>query len=794
MPFDFQFEDAAAVANVERAVGIVAVPGGTFLKGKPYDGLKPFRGKADVRLAASRILDGGRTESIPQMARAYEALEVDGPVRIETGRASLAPGNYRLEITVGGRTEYRFFRAAERPRAPAAAPSDDTWKLGGELWRHVFAKPGDAEFSEGTTRAGRLGDMAYLEAGGNGSLGGDRYGVEMTFAPESLGKPCCIEILWPDDKPRAMAFAMHPATSPRSPTYHRDRLQCGVFAGEAYPNSGEMRQVRYLFYPFVTNYLFEARTLLDSRPAAVALVSVREIVGEWPVLKVEEPQGYPARRFGYQDEDQTFFHNLNADFHGFRQVKITEETLRYLAYTGQNAFHYPLARYAATLGAMENSLGGAGNGLWPGYAGEMGAVIGDFTAAGVDWIGEVYMGRIGEARFARLIDSRHAQDGWFSLDRYGNGVGRTFGGLVGNIACEPYVEAFLDNFMPFAGQMAKRGMKGVRHWFGGNIGSMESGTWNGLGWGYDDWTVGRFAADAGVSLPANCLAGHDRFANRYRFLVEGDAAVRAKWLEWRAGRVTAFVRRYREKLDAAAPGMPLTLVFGQAGATVRSLYETNGMDFAALGAIRGVTFGLDRNPTLRLFRLYRRWDAPKEEDNYRLSDPLAARVRSLDGGAVTMVCEHNTYFETFRNSLCPKRFNTYFQSFDVKPNGRNYLKTFAYDVGVMDALSVTIGDQPIGTLGAEAEAREFAKAFRALPAVPFEDVPGFAAKDGVVARRFAAKDGSEYWYFVNMTGKDMSVDAPFRGSVRDLSSGRDAMFARIDLKPYQLRSFRARTP
>jgi hypothetical protein len=254
------------------------------------------------------------------------------------------------------------------------------------------------------------------------------------------------------------------------------------------------------------------------------------------------------------------------------------------------------------------------------------------------------------------------------------------------------------------------------------------------------------------------------------------------------------VRRYREKLDAAAPGMPLTLVFGQAGATVRSLYETNGMDFAALGAIKGVTFGLDRNPTRRLFMLYRRWDAPREEDNYNLSDPLAARVRSLDGGAVTMVCEHNTYFETFRNSLCPKRYNTYFQSFDVKPNGRHYLKTFAYDVGVMDALSVTIGDQPIGTLGAEAEAREFAKAFRALPAVPFEDVPGFAAKDGVVARRFAAKDGSEYWYFVNMTGKDMGVDAPFSGSVRDLSSGRDAVFARIDLKPYQLRSFRARTP
>ena len=802
-PFDFQFADATVPAGRSTKVKIVVCPGGTFLKGVPYSGFRPFTGKADLRLSVARIDDsptGGMAKvlvPVPEMTRTYTSFAVEGEMPLETDAAVLKAGSYRLAVAVDGKyVTYRYFRAVDPVVPPAAAPSDDEWRLGRMLWQKRFDAPAAAEFSEGPLKVGRIGKSGYLEAGETGSLSGNRYGTVIPFAAADMGKPCALDIFWPDDKPRAMAFAMHPETDPRHNIYSRDRLQCGLFAGEAYRNTGKMQRVRYLFYPFTTNYLFEARTLIDGRPAAVALVRLHEIAGEWPVLKVTRPVGYRPRRFGYQDEDQTFFHNLNADFNGFNCEKNTSETLRYLAYTGQNVFHYPLARYAATLGAMENSLGGGGNGLWPGRTGEMGAVVRDFTSAGVDWIGEVYMGRIGEARFASLIDSRHVQDGWFSLDRNGDGVGRTYGGLVGNIACEAYTETFLDTFMPYIGQLAKCGMRGVRHWFGGNVGSIESGAWNGLGWGYDDWTVARFAEETGVVLPSGCLFGRGRFSERFRFLAEGDASVRGKWLKWRAGRVTAFVRRYRERLDAVAPGMPFTLVLKRPetplhspSAPLDALYAENGVDLDAIGGIGGVSIGLDRSAAARLFSLYRRWKAADEAENYNPDDMLAAKIRTLGGGAVSMVCEHNPYFETFRNSLCPERFNTYFQSFDVKPSGRNFLKTFAYDVGVMDALSVTVGDQPLGTLGAEAEAREFAKAFGALPAVPFEDVPGFAARDGVVARRFAAKDGSVYWYLVNMTDAGRTVRAPFSGIVHDLSDGRTGAFARIDLKPYQLRSF-----
>ena len=797
-PFDFQVAEASLPAGRPASLKVVACPGGTFLKGVPYDGFRPFRGERRVSLSVDRIdrdrVDGPvrGIEGVPQMSRTCESLSVTGKTEIATAQAVLKPGDYRLKIAVDEDfATYRYFRAATPAEAPSARPSDETWSLGRTLWRRRFAAAADAEFSQGATATGRVGEVDYLEAGPTGSLNGDRYGTVVAFPAESLGRPCCIEILWPDDKPRAMAFAMHPETDTLRSVYNRDRLQCGIFAGESCRNSGAMRPVKYLFYPFTTNYLFEVRTLVDGRPAAVALVRIREIVGEWPVLKVREPSGYPARRFGYQDEDQTFFHNLNADYCGFSQERIAEETLRYLAYTGQNAFHYPLARYSVTLGPAEGSLGGGGNGLWPGRTGEAELVVRDFASAGVAWIGEVYMGRTADDRFAHLIDSRRSQDGWFSLDRHGEGAAK-YDRVFGNMASPAYLEAYLGNFIPFAGRLAERGMKGVRHWFGENRGGIEFGMWSGLDCGYDDWTVGRFAEETGIDLPAECRIGRDRFERRFRFLCEGSRDVRAKWLRWRADRVTDFVRLYRDSLRKAAPGTPLTLVFNPQGKTLRSLYETNGVDFAALGGLDGVTFGLDRFPSGRLFRLYRRWDAPAEAS--AVDGGILRAVRRADGGAVAMACEHGVYFEAFRNSLCPARFNTYFQSFDVKPGGRHFLKALAYDVGMMDALSVTIGDQPLGTLGAEAEAREFAKAFRALPAVPFEDVPGFGAGEGVVARRFAARDGT-YWYLVNMTDETKSVRPPFAGQAVDLSSGLAAAArGRLDLRPYELRSFHQGKP
>jgi len=99
-----------------------------------------------------------------------------------------------------------------------------------------------------------------------------------------------------------------------------------------------------------------------------------------------------------------------------------------------------------------------------------------------------------------------------------------------------------------------------------------------------------------------------------------------------------------------------------------------------------------------------------------------------------------------------------------------------------------VGGQPLGTLGAEREAREFAQAFRALPALPFKTMDGYDPKTSdVVGRTCETKNGT-YFYFVNLTDRPQKVKSPYWRFL-DLSTDEAVFGKTIELKPYELRSF-----
>ena len=106
------------------------------------------------------------------------------------------------------------------------------------------------------------------------------------------------------------------------------------------------------------------------------------------------------------------------------------------------------------------------------------------------------------------------------------------------------------------------------------------------------------------------------------------------------------MKLYRRRLDAVAPGLPLTLSLSGAR-SVEQLYEEKGIDLEAIAAVPGVSLGVSRSPTGHLWKLYRRQETKGDAELYDLGNPLYAEIRRLSGGAVDMVCEHNTYFETF---------------------------------------------------------------------------------------------------------------------------------------------------
>lgn len=801
MPIDLQVLKDVPVVGEQSVFTLTAVPGGTYLKPKPFDGCGPTKAKVGVSIELHRIrMKSSRPYESEYFADPVEGasvefrdLAVDGPVDLKTRPARMEKGSYRATVKVNGYySRSIFFSVSERVKVPTAKPSADEWTLGRTVYEKTFAKPSDVEYHQGTSVAGSLCGAAYLESGANGGLAGDRWGTVIPFEGEDFGRPFLMTFTWPDDKTRAMGLVMLPETT--SPT-HRDALQAGLFAGDMYRTTGIMQESSYLFYPNCSNYLFECRTQIDGRPAALAKLTVREIVGAWPVLKVNAPKGLPARRFGYQDEDQS----LMTNFKGVDQSPegCATEVLRYLKYTGQDVFAYGAARYWTTMGPIELSEGEGGMGLWPCRTDHETDVIRAFGEAGVDWMGITYMGRTPEQRYAHLIDGRN-RDGWFTCDRDGN---ERIGDAqrCGSPASKEMNEAYLDNFIDNLATLRAAGMVSVRHeLYGSPYGTY--GAWRSLDWGYDDITMKRFTATTGVSLPAGCgdRDGSKRFRARYDFLTASNSVPREKWLKWRSEQVTAFVKFYREKLDAIDGKMPLVLpvgsgAFSGGAADGDTIYEKHGVDLDALAKIRGVRFAAARNPTGYLFGLYRR--SMKREDyhgdakNNDLGNTGWKRLRELSGGSLDLVCEATPYWETFRNSLVPKRFAAYFQVLDCKPWGRNFLRSLAYDVAMFDAKALTIGNLVMGTLGSEREAREFARAFRALPAVPFVDV---FAEAGVVCRALPTANGT-YFYLVSAVAEgrkvSVAVRVPGKTKVVDLSTRDEIDPAAIALRPFELRSF-----
>ena len=92
------------------------------------------------------------------------------------------------------------------------------------------------------------------------------------------------------------------------------------------------------------------------------------------------------------------------------------------------------------------------------------------------------------------------------------------------------------------------------------------------------------------------------------------------------------------------------------------------------------------------------------------------------------------YFESFKNSLKPDQYAAYFQNADVKAAGRHFLQDYALAAAAQDPAQILCGAQPLGVTGRDAEARELAQAFRALPIGSYADIPAWGIPCAVEPR------------------------------------------------------------
>ena len=733
MPLDCVMSESLVPAGRPVPPVFRLAPGGTYLRPNPVEALKRIPAKATVSSRIERIiplhenrrfpdhLTGYRFEPVPGGETAPREYDVKGPVDVAAASVPLEEGRYRLSISVNGFTRNHLFTAAKLPDLSAKPEVKDGLARGACVWEKSFGTP-------------------YRETDGRKD---SRFFEVVAFPERMLEKPCLLEIDWPDDKPRAMGFYMYEEARNSS----REHLQQGLIAGAEVPSSGRRQTAKYLFYPATTNYLFEVRTLIPNRPAAVAALRVYELPEGLPVLRIHRPEGMKGRTFGHCDEDQTFDNLLTSALMGRPTAQVLGRLCEYLRYTGQNAFHYSVMRYATmNYGWVE---GAGGGGVFPRAQGELREMARTLRRNGIEFVPQnMYANDPAIARF-RDIEGRDLEGNRLLRDNDGLlRPYRSFGKAPMNHTNPDEVKRFLGLFADVFRDLSTNGVDRTLMCLGNEIASP-------LAW--RSWDYGTTNAPNG--LAARCAP------------------------------VTENVRRYVRAVSAANPDLRVTVEV-PADAETRAM---RGVDLRAVAAVPNVDLAIIRWPTAYWQELFRIGSPGTSRALEKAYGPKAVddlrELRKAAGGAVPVVYSYPAYYESFTklpDDPAFKRFGNYFQDIDARPWGRHFLREPAFCLAETDMLNYAIGMEPLGSWGADDEVREFTQAYCALPAKPFS---GFLKENGVVGRGLRTENGT-YFYFVNTTSEDRRVKAPVRRYL-DLSTDTILSDAEIALRPYELRSFRS---
>lgn len=784
-PLDFTLERRYLRAEQPEEFSIEIAPGA--------DVYAPVTGTLLVRVLADA---GGRVvveKTFPLNLSKRQTL------RLPVGR--LAQGAYRAEclLTRPQGQFRRSFPLTVYQQQPAPAVSREDVKLG-ERIVSIDCTKGDGllESPPSQVKTARGGE-SYREAGANKW---DRFGYEVRV-PGADGSPVMLEVTWPDDRERAMSFYMLPKSA--SPQ-HRDRLSGGVQCGGEYPGSGTMQKARYLFYPTEEQYLFEVRTLVPGLPAAVSKLEVYRLAERLPRLAVKVPKGLPGRALGHLDEDQSFEVLFGGPQDpGFRRsplpygypIQTFERLLDYMDYTGQDMMSYSLARYTWSH-LDEGPVNDVGDGMR--VAGWVDLLLEMMGQRGKRLLANINVWTIPAQGVSEDQTEARLKADYYRLDRTGKATGAGWNGA--GLRDNPTHPAVRAGFLKLVGEMCRRYGKyeafgGLDLWCGNATPYLHGSS----DYGYDDLTVAAFERETGVKVPPVADPA-ERYAVRYKYLT---GEKRAQWLAWRARRNTELLKQAEALVRETRPGLKLCISIsgwydnspafldaeqGEDFDFAKFAYENCGLDLAALKKLPSVTLAPMEDGTY--YRWLKHWYGGRENITNELNHNVA-KFGVLRNGARSGTAIYLRYFESFMESLKQDTYNGYFQNSDPKAHGRYFLQDFATALASQDASQILIGAQPLGTTGRDAETREFASAYRALPVGDFKDVAGLG--DPVTARYLNTAAGT-YVYAVNLlwTPVTATLGLPAgAGAVKELATG-EAVSApggllEIALQPFELRSF-----
>ena len=656
----------------------------------------------------------------------------------------------------------------------------------------------------GETSFGTLEGRDYLQLGPKAE---DRLAVRF---PVDVTKPLhVVEIDYPDDALRTMDVIVQ---NEWNPLYAEKLLQdcameVGVMTGGDYPLTRRIATHRCVYWTGHTNAVVEVMTARKGCPAAVAAIRLYRVkAGALPPAKVVEPKkvGGWGRTVGWYVEDPSVQIEFNVPRYAETPelaLELADKMVATMKYQGLNLLAYPLVWYNGMIGENYNPCAHA-----PEFAR---GFYERFDRAGLGFVAMINQHQKPMPPETLTYDA--VADGSVHASAIGvRATGRPGVGFVRTPSlyniCHPdtqdYYERMIERIL--ADGASHPSFKGVglhiKHSSMCWLGSIEGG--------YNDYMVESFEKKTGLRVPVDRtdpLRGR-KYAEWLR------ANAYEKWVQHRCELVSGFWVRMAAKLRATRPDLklwindiadldPIIDRFTDPGYN-RRIAREGGLSREILSAAPNVVLSQTTLPADYRYCMEPCGYYPTKADleHQRIAHTLEDYWDFIRGAPYPAVDLHDRYWESHpgdigRNPKPERRhqvkwlYENCHRVTTINATDFHAMEHVAVPLRFTDVLGITKGGYLVGTYGMEKYLVPFAQAFRALPAVVMDTLPGGGEYVRLRQKDF---DGKSYFYVVN-TGMDpatVTLRLP-KGTV-DLVSG-EALGATATwtLPPYSIRSFSA---
>lgn len=641
----------------------------------------------------------------------------------------------------------------------------------------------------------------YREAGDKRN---DRFAL--TFKVAEPHTPHVAVVTYPDDKPRTMEVMLQPLD-----VRHDYQAQTGVFTGDEYPLSHAMQEQKIVFWPQGENMSFVFMTVEKDRPAAVKTLKIYKLEGGFPRTEVKPFSGrVPAREIGLYHEDPVFadcYGSLpwNPGMHFFPQFEtVIDRMLDYHQSFGMSTVHYPVSWYQGPLfGSAAEPLTHFGGRPHP--AGFPKYLMRRLAARGMTFNAWLHLHQIDSLLPYTITDDDRVRNGEETVlnMRFDNRLFyRAWHGKdpVYN-PLDPHVQEAVKS--QIAELVARYGDEPALTGITLNTVQHSIFAFGSLDSGYNDVNLVRFQQETGMTVPVD-RKDHFRFAKSYHWLM---ANAKEPWIQWRCQKLHDYYKELSGILRAKRNDLTLgVVIFAAEDAKASADYldpvqrplqwaREQGLDPELYVQDPEIVFRYSMVPADLRWRRGHGSTDPQVYD-MRTVDSAPEKVAAIALTPSASVNMHDRYFENDvaekspLKGLSAKTKECAWRVSALNGNTVHGLENHVFALNNLDALTITKGGFLVGTFGIEDKLARFAKAYRTLPAVKFEDIAGLA--DPVRVRQKVV-DGANYVYVLNRLPYPVTVELALEGgAAEDLVSGETSTGGKLvlALRPYDLRSFR----